>query len=297
MAYLKAFGHKRIFSMSKDELSAYLEQEGAGGKREVPGFIRKKCTVETRNIAGAPCYVLSPKEGVKPCAPVVLFLHGGGFIFEALTAHWIAASKIVRTTGAELWLCVYPLLPRATAYESADVVFAVYREMLATYDANRITVLGDSAGAMLALALGRWLSKLAVKLPQPKQFILLSPVQSYVRDKDLRAQMDALVPLDAMLDTSLLDVMEQLMPVREDRDEFYALPLEGDFFGLPPLYVFSGTHEIFYPLMAGFIARVKASEVPITFYSGEGMCHVWPYVYPAPEGNKALGQIMRIIGE
>jgi acetyl esterase/lipase len=232
-----------------------------------------------------------PQTGAQD-APVVLFLHGGGFLFEALPVHWLAVDRLIRKTGAEVWFASYPLLPQATIYESHDMVLATWQQMRKRHGADQITVLGDSAGATLALTLTHALKAIGQALPH--QLILASPAQSLI-SPELRTQMAAFAPLDAMIPPSLLDVLVRLMPERPHTPPWMLHPLEGDFTGFPKTMVLSGTHEIFYPLMPDFLERLAAAEVPTEFISGEQMCHVWPYVPVAPECVHTLDHMIAAI--
>jgi acetyl esterase/lipase len=234
-------------------------------------------------------------QGSRVCArktPVVLFLHGGGFIYEALFAHWLAVSRIVRKTEAEVWFAAYPLLPKATVYDAHEMVLATWKQMCTRHAADAITVLGDSAGAMLALTLTHALK--AAGSPLPRQLILCSPAQSLI-DDNIRAQMAAFAPLDVMIPLSFLDVMARLTPARAGTPAWLQRPLEGDFRGFPPTMALSGTREIFYPLMPNFLDNLLRDGVPTEFVSGEGMCHDWPYVPVAPECVRALDHIIAAI--
>jgi acetyl esterase/lipase len=243
-------------------------------------------------IAGGP-----PAAGssARPAdAPVVLFLHGGGFLFEALFAHWVAVDRLVRETGAEVWFAAYPLLPQATLYEAHDMVLATWQRMCERHDPARIAVLGDSAGATLALTLTHALR--AAGRPLPRQLVLASPAQSLF-EPHIRAQMAAFAPLDVMIPLSLFDVLARLMPERPGTAPWMLRPLEGDFSGFPQTMVLSGTHEVLYPLMPDFLERLAAARVPTEFVSGEGMCHVWPYIPAAPECVRTLGHMIAALAD
>ncbi|MDR0875223.1 MAG: alpha/beta hydrolase [Clostridiales Family XIII bacterium] len=300
---IKAKSHREIYSMDLPTLRTYLSEEDGKQSKLPPPWFSKRYSITTKEILGSPVYVIQPKPdsrfspGAKDKAPVIQFVHGGGFIFEAQAAHWAAVDKIIRKTGAIVWFCVYPLLPHATVYEASDMVFAAYAQMTETYGEGNITVIGDSAGAVLSVNLAHWLSKPETKLPQPKKIILVSPAQVIEKDHALRARMDAINPVDIMLNTELLNVQNQIMPARKGYDAFYEYPLEkGDFSKFPPLVVFVGTYEIFYPLVSDFLLRVRGAGVPVEYHEGKGLCHCWPYVPIVPECKRGLMQLIQAIG-
>jgi acetyl esterase/lipase len=296
MDFVSVFGHKRIFALDENDLVDYLTKHAPLRHNGIPLALRAKYKVSTRLIKGSPCHVLEPRKGWHKGDPVVLFLHGGGFIFEALFVHWMAVDKIIAETGAQVWFVAYPLLPDATVYESSWVTIEAYLQMLEVHgDDLAATIVGDSAGATLALILTHWLRAHAPALPLPQNLVLASPPEAYITDVSIRKQMEAIAKDDVMLAVSLLDVLDSLMTQNPQLDEFFAHPLKGDFTGFPPLDVFSGTKEIFWPLMEPFVERVAAAGVPVTLRRGEGMCHVWPYVPFAPECKEALDTIVGLI--
>jgi acetyl esterase/lipase len=293
---IRTFGHKRVFSLDEDKLVAYLNRAAPHRNNGIPPLMRAKYRVTTRHIDGSPCYVVEPRAPRRKDAPVVLFLHGGGFIFEALPVHWMAVDKIIAEKNAQVWFAAYPLLPEFSVYDASFVVLEAYLQMLEAHGGTAaITVIGDSAGATLSLILAHWLRTYAPKLPRPKNLVLVSPAEAIVTDASIREQMDAISNKDPLLATSLLDVLNSIMPQTRELDAFFATPFEGDFSGFPRTDIFSGTQEIFWPLMAGLVERFEAANVPVTLHKGEGMCHVWPYVPLVPESKEALATIVGLV--
>jgi acetyl esterase/lipase len=311
MQIVRRFGYKHVFGLSEGEMRRWLEHGAIRRSSEVPWLIRTRHRVYDQMIAGYPCPIVRERTRAKAPKPVVLFLHGGGFIFEALFIHWLAVDRIIMRTGAEVWFAAYPLLPKATIYESHDMVLAAWRRLTQEYDPGAITIVGDSAGATLALTLTHALR--AAGQPLPRQLILSSPAQARI-DPHIHTQMEAFAPLDVIIPLSLLDVLERLMPERPDSPPWLLRPLGGDgepvsadaaestssanaagFLGFPPTMVLAGTHEIFYPLMPDFLQRLADSGVPTEFVSGEGLCHGWPYIPAAPECIRGLDRMIAAI--
>jgi acetyl esterase/lipase len=294
MVFVKHCGHKRVFAMPVDALQKWFETHAAKRKRDMPSFLRSRFKVKEQLISDYPCTIIEPKAGAKTDAPRVLFLHGGGFIFEAVIPHWLAATKIVAKTGAELWFASYPLLPDATAYQAHQVVMAIWQKFCEQRPPGDISVIGDSAGAALALMLSHRLA--AEQSAQPRQLILVSPGQSLVDDTNIVQQMLAIASKDVMLSMSLLDSINQLMPEQEGYARYIMRPLEGDFTNFPPTAVFSATYEILFPQAVKLAEDLLAAGVLREFMIGEEMCHVWPYA-PSKEGRAALNKIFELINE
>ncbi|MDO8185722.1 alpha/beta hydrolase [Conexibacter sp. JD483] len=107
-------------------------------------------------------------------APIVLYLHGGGYVFGSPRTHRSLVSRISHVTGMAALSLDYRLPPEATLPAPTEDALAAYRELLdAGRDPSRIVVAGDSAGGNLALSLA--LHAAEAGLPRPAALVLLSP--------------------------------------------------------------------------------------------------------------------------
>jgi acetyl esterase/lipase len=292
--FVGLLGYKRIFSLDEAGLRSYVEKSTGKQKISPPGFIYRKNQVRKWMVDGRPCYIISPKKGGNP-EKTLLFLHGGGMIMETQLIHWIVISRLTKALGATLWVPAYPLAPHGFK-EITEMLFRVYGKMLEEHPGSEFSILGDSAGAALALMLCHHNKALGMPLAAPKKLILLSP-GTVVRkdDRTIREAMDRIFPRDPLLSPRFMDTLLPWMGLDVDRGSYLDLPMEGDFLGFPPLFVFFGTNEIFYAGALPFVERVKAAGVPVKLYIGEGMMHIWPYMPVSRESREALKEIFEII--
>ncbi|HST40354.1 MAG TPA: alpha/beta hydrolase [Conexibacter sp.] len=117
----------------------------------------------------------APTAGPVPVdAPILLYLHGGGYVFGSPRTHRNLISRISHVTGLAALALDYRLPPEATLPAPTEDALAAYRELLeAGRDPQRIVVAGDSAGGNLALSLA--LHAAEAGLPRPAALVLLSP--------------------------------------------------------------------------------------------------------------------------
>lgn len=98
--------------------------------------------------------------GGGPPAPLLVFFHGGGFVFGDLESHDSACRMICRGAGVHVLAVDYRLAPEHKAPAAADDAYAAYRwarshaEELGA-DPTRVAVGGDSAGGLLAAVVTR----------------------------------------------------------------------------------------------------------------------------------------------
>ncbi|MCX7347928.1 MAG: alpha/beta hydrolase [Alphaproteobacteria bacterium] len=108
-------------------------------------------TVETNDlrIAGVPCrrYV---RQGA-PAAPLLIYLHGGGFVLGGLDSHDDVCAEICDGAGIDVVAVDYRLAPEHPFPAAFEDGWAVLQELGKTH--ARIILGGDSAGGNLAAAL------------------------------------------------------------------------------------------------------------------------------------------------
>jgi acetyl esterase/lipase len=117
------------------------------------------------------------------------------------------------------------------------------------------------------------------------------------QDPAILAAMKKIEKRDVLLSMQFMASNIELFNLDLSRENYYNAPLYGDFSGFPPMFVFSGTSEIFYPEVVPFIERVRSAGVPVEFIIGEDMMHVWPYMPFAVESRRALDRVFKIIND
>jgi acetyl esterase len=112
-------------------------------------------SVSDLDAGGVRARLYRPTDGV---LPVVLFLHGGGWVLGDLDSHDALARHVAAASGAAVLAVDYRLAPEHRFPAAVDDAAAALR-WLATeahtlgLDGSRIAVMGDSAGGNLAAVL------------------------------------------------------------------------------------------------------------------------------------------------
>jgi acetyl esterase/lipase len=76
----------------------------------------------------------------------------------------------------------------------------------------------------------------------------------------------------------------------------YVSPLNGDFRGLAPMIVFSGTLDLFYPDSIALAAKARAACVPTELHLRRDQPHNSAGM-PTPEGRQAPAIILRAVDQ
>jgi acetyl esterase/lipase len=239
-------------------------------------------------MGGWPVYYTAPSSGHEGCN-FVMFLHGGGYINEIVPAHWRFVGEMTRKAGVVCVVPIYPLAPRATAKDIVPKTAELLRMLLEDAGPAKVTVVGNSAGAGLALAACQWLRDRGHR--QPDRMMLISPAAdaSVSRPEQVEiAARDPIQDIPGIVEAGLLYAGEL------DIGHPFVSPLNGAFRSLAPITIFSGTRDLLHPDSVDLTERARAVGVPVELH----LLHDQPHNYalmPTPEGRQARALIMRAI--
>lgn len=242
----------------------------------------KKIVVQNRNI-----WEISPKKGLSERS--ILFLHGGAFAKNIQSFHWRFIERISNALNAKVFTVDYPLLPEATNHEVHQFIIECYKELSIEQNIAELTVIGDSAGATLAINTAHLLNEEG--LSQPKEFILLSPWLDLSLANPL---IDTVNQIDPLLDKQVLQKLGTKFAAELEPNDVTISPIYQDLRRIAPITVFIGTRDI----MLADCRKLKnmSSSLPtvFTYREFEGMFHGWMY-FDFPEGKSACEMIINHI--
>lgn len=129
-------------------------------------------------IAGVPVRVFTPEDDVRRPG-VLIFFHGGGWVTGSIVSYHTICSHLCENTGRTVLSVGYRLAPENRFPCGLEDCYAVVQALLAGDPAypcapGDVTLMGDSAGANLAIA-----SSLLARErgdPMPRRMILFYPV-------------------------------------------------------------------------------------------------------------------------
>ncbi len=223
---------------------------------------------------------------------IIMYVHGGGYVSGSCNDHRGLVSKLAKQCGYNILTYEYRLAPEHPFPAAVDDSLTVYKYLIEErgYNWQNIMLVGESAGGGLLLAL-----LLALKdksLPMPAAAVSLSPWtdltcsgESY-RTKNKRS----LAPTNSWF------VFAAHYAGTTDLKHHLISPLFGDPSGLPPILINSGTDDELFDDGKSFYLKAKERGVDITFRSGEGMVHCYPFFSPFfKEAKEAMDEIVAFI--
>ena len=237
------------------------------------GVARPPRGIERREIDLASIPAVHLADGVPSgdagTRDAVLFCHGGAFVAGGAETHAAFAGWIARATGADVYLAEYRLAPEHPFPAATDDLHAAYRAVLELgHSPRRTAVIGDSAGAGLAVATLRALPEMSV--PTPAALVLISPWL------DLTMSSGAVVTnarRDPMLKRSYLQAAATAYAGGIQRGDPRVSPLFSDLHRLPPTLVQVGSDEILLDDATRFADRAYAAGVDVELQRFEGWWH------------------------
>lgn len=238
---------------------------------------------QTISAQGVPCEWIIPQNS--PAERVLLYLHGGGFVFGLTPPHLHMAAALARNMGVRVLMVDYCLAPQHPFPAALDDCVAAYSWLLQQgVSARNIVVAGDSAGGNLTVTL---LMKLRDRgSPLPAAAACLSPVTDLSNKEKLsKGFVDPLLPAKAVefYTRSYLGGSDPCQPLIS--------PVYGDLRGLPPLLVHVGEDEILRDDAVRLVSLAQSAGVEAHLEIYPRMWHVWQLNLDLPQAVQSLGEI------
>lgn len=175
--------------------------------------------------------------------PILVYAHGGGFVFCDLDSHDGLCRDIANRVPAVLLSVDYRLAPEHRWPAAAEDMYAV-TQWAAQHaadiggDAQRVVVGGDSAGGNLA-AVTALMARDRGGRPVAAQLLIYPVIAADFDTESYRLYGNGFYnPAPAMR-----WYWDQYVPVSADREHPYASPLRADLTGLPPAVVVIAGHD------------------------------------------------------
>ncbi len=226
-------------------------------------------------------------------SPVVLYLHGGGFIACSPETHRPLVSSLVRRIQGTAYVPAYRLAPEHPFPAALDDARMAYRYLLdeCNIAPSRLVIAGDSAGGGLALALA--LSLRDEGIPLPAAIVAFSPWT------DLAAtgqSLDENSERCAMFAGDTIRRAARFYVGAADPQEPRLSPLYGNFHALPPILIHASHDEVLRDDSVRLAERARSDGVEVEVRLWSRVPHVWQFFAAVlPEARESLDIASRFI--
>jgi monoterpene epsilon-lactone hydrolase len=235
---------------------------------------------------GWPVYEIRPRA--QTARTSIVYLHGGAYVSEITWWHWLLIRQLALEVPARCVVPIYPLAPGATAPDVVRGSSGLVGDILSEQGPEQLVLMGDSAGGGLAVAASLALHDRGLR--RPSRLVLISPwLDATVSDE----RQEAIAPKDRMLRRPGLREAGRLYAGRLEPDDPLVSPINGSIGDLPPLAIFTGTHDIL-DCDSQRLARMALDEgIAVDLREVAGAPHDFPLM-PSRQGAAGRRDIVEI---
>lgn len=245
--------------------------------------------VEPVDMAGVPGeWLIADADG-----PVVVHLHGGGFVIGSCSSHRPFASRLAAAVGGRVLVPDYRRAPEHPFPAAVDDAVAAHRFAVDAAGRHGVAVTGDSAGGALALMLLRRRDGEAPSGPPPTCLGLVSPLADLTLSGE---SMTTKADVDPVLSPELLAFWVGLFANGVPLDDPRLAPLAVDLAGAPPLLVLVASEEVLLDDARRLARRAEAAGVDVTIEEWSGLFHIWTVFAPLlPEADQGIARLAEFV--
>ena len=285
VSFVIRHSRKKAFA-SPENLHSWIRHARRTQTHRPPAAVAARFGIDMRMVDGFPVYEIAPKDGG---SRRILYLHGGAFIFEITSFHWMLIAELAERTGFGVTVPIYPIAPEHDFHAMFGMVAKVYRRMLEETDARDIAFVGDSAGGNMAVVLTMMMTQEGVAAPgrhvliSPGLDVSLANPQVYEMERDdpwfsIAGGLEAIRLYSAGLPAS----------------DWRISPIYGDLSVLPSTLLLTGSRDMLTPDNLIFAEKARAAGVEVQLVHERGMFHVWPLI-DMPEARRARDRIVAFL--
>jgi salicylate hydroxylase len=223
-------------------------------------------------------------------APVVLHLHGGGYVMGSAELSAPLAARLADAVGGWSLVPDYRLAPEHPFPAALDDVLAAYRWLARAYPQAPILVSGECAGGGLALALALALRDAGHQdVRMPAGIHVVSPLC------DLAAPAEkpgAAGGTDPWFNRIALIQLAACYVQDADQDQALISPARADLSGLPPLLIQAAEPEALFASARRLADRARGAGLQVTFSPVADSVHSFILFDFLPEAGAALAEFV-----
>ena len=221
--------------------------------------------------------------GAKGTLPVILYMHGGGWVLGNADTHDRLVRELAVGTGAAVVFVEYDRSPEARYPVAIEQGYATAQWIVRDGAANqldpaRIAVAGDSVGGGMTAALALMANERGdVRFVQQSMYY---PVTDAAMDTGSYKQFAEGYFLTAK---AMAWFWDAYLPDIDRRSESYASPLRASdeqLAGLPPAFVIVDEADVLRDEGEAYAARLRAAGVAVTTIRYDGMTHDFMMLNP-----------------
>jgi epsilon-lactone hydrolase len=222
---------------------------------------------------------------------LMIYYHGGGFLFGSPRSHRAITTQLAQLTTASVFSVDYRLAPENPAPAAHDDCFDAYCWALEQgFEAAAISLVGDSAGGNLALSTA--IRARDEGLPLPGCVVMLSPALDLIGEGESHTRLQ-----DApLLTKALMDLFNRVYVGEGDLRSPLVTPFYSDMRGMPPVLIHVGSNELLRDDSVTMAKRIEQAGGQVELKVWQDMVHCWQLYGPMlDESMQSIEAIARFV--
>lgn len=198
---------------------------------------------------------------------IIMYIHGGGFVSGSASSSKGYSSMLAKYSGCKVIAVDYRLAPEHAFPKGFDDCYNAFCEITRMYPEVKVTLVGESAGANLCLALA-----LKVKEKRKISCILVhSPIVDFTGNLDREEhEID-----DFTVKESCLKPLNEIYVGNNKANNPYVSPLFGDYENFPPIFITCDYNETLYADAKALYEKCDQSGVDVELIEMKGTFHAF----------------------
>lgn len=262
---LQLIGRKNKVSFRPTQLAAgEMAEEDDDEGTEPSRRMHMKFHITTQEMNEQTVWSVAPKK--KATGKQIYYLHGGTYVDGFTNQHWYFVANLVERLRCTVTAPDYPLALDHDVHDALEMVIPLYRELVETADASNLTLMGDSAGGGMGLALAQWLRNEDIK--QPSNLFLLSP---WLDVTMTNPEISRVVKIDdSSSEIQELRQRGKMYAGKTDPTNYIVSPIYGSLVHLAPITLLVGMNDVFVADCRKLKAKADAEGIALDYREFEG---------------------------
>lgn len=257
----------------------------------IPECIEEDLDFSTFKVGVNPVLHIKHKA---PAEQVCIYLIGGGMLKYPKKDEAKEQIKLARLTGRDMVLPYYPLVPDNSILDVYEMLYQLYKKLIAEYEHENIAIAGGSSGGNLALGLISYINEKGEGIPMPGKIYAASPgTMIYTEEEKRKAKI--LDGRDLIMSTIALENIQAGMENGREVPEYMRYLQRGDYTGLKEAYLIFGGDEVFSAAADTIAEQMRKFGVDVRLEIGEGMYHMYSMMPLVPEAKKAYQDMIEYL--
>lgn len=230
-------------------------------------FMPKEKGVKYKKIRLGNTNALVSEYGQLNNENIIMYIHGGGFVSGSAASSKGYSSMLAKYSGCKVIAVDYALAPENAFPKGFNDCYNAFCEIIRMYPRAKITLVGESAGANLCLAL-------ALKVKEMKKVacvLVHSPIVDFTGSLDrTEHEID-----DFTVKEGCLKPLNEIYVGEDETGNPFISPLFGNYIDFPPTFITCDYNETLYADAKALYEKLENANVDVELVEVKGTFHAF----------------------